>query len=143
MQVIKRPDSHPPFPRPIPRPDTHLPTHAERRAGPFDRRMAYAASGAIVPAAFRRLAALFLAAPGPLVAPHAQGNPATPYAITTLASLAGYGSADGTGSAARFNYPWSVAVDGSGDVYVADANNNTIRTITPAGGGIRSSQRLP
>jgi sugar lactone lactonase YvrE len=54
--------------------------------------------------------------------------------VTTLAGLTGfYGSADGTGSAARFRAPEGIAVDGSGNVYVADAVNNVIRTITPAG----------
>lgn len=45
----------------------------------------------------------------------------------------GPGFEDGAGSAARFNQPSGVAVDGSGNVYVADLNNNTIRRITPAG----------
>ena len=54
--------------------------------------------------------------------------------MTTLAGLAGSaGSADGTGSAARFNAPVGIAVDASGNVYVADTGNNTIREITPAG----------
>ncbi|MCE9659205.1 MAG: hypothetical protein K8R60_11650 [Burkholderiales bacterium] len=54
--------------------------------------------------------------------------------VTTLAGLAGSpGSADGTGSAARFNVPRGVAVDGAGNVYVADTSNVTIRKITPAG----------
>ena len=54
--------------------------------------------------------------------------------VTTLAGLAGNpGSADGTGSAARFYFPSGVAVDGAGNVYVADAGNHTIRKVTPAG----------
>jgi sugar lactone lactonase YvrE len=54
--------------------------------------------------------------------------------VTTLAGKAGSsGSVDGTGSSARFNEPWGVAVDGAGTVYVADTGNRTIRKITPAG----------
>ena len=54
--------------------------------------------------------------------------------VSTLAGTAGNnGSADGTGPAASFNYPAGVAVDGSGNVYVADTNNFTIRKITPGG----------
>src|SRR5216117_3006362 len=56
-----------------------------------------------------------------------------PYTFTTLAGQASYGSADGTGSAARFYYPDGVATDSSGNVYVADTFNHTIRQITPAG----------
>ena len=55
-------------------------------------------------------------------------------AVSTLAGLAGTpGSADGIGSAARFNTPTALAVDPGGNVYVADTLNNTIRKITPTG----------
>jgi hypothetical protein len=53
--------------------------------------------------------------------------------VTTLAGEAGsWGSADGTGSAARFYYPFGVAVDGSGNVYVADSGNDAVRKGFPA-----------
>ncbi|MHB8522168.1 MAG: InlB B-repeat-containing protein, partial [Limisphaerales bacterium] len=55
-------------------------------------------------------------------------------AVTTLAGLAGSsGSVDGVASAARFGDPSGVAVDGAGNVYVADTGNDTIRKVTPAG----------
>ena len=54
--------------------------------------------------------------------------------VTTLAGSPGVsGSTDGTGNAARFYYPDGVAVDASGNVYVADTYNHTIRKVTPAG----------
>jgi sugar lactone lactonase YvrE len=55
-------------------------------------------------------------------------------AVTTLAGTAGaFGSADGSGAAARFSGPSGVAVDAGGTVYVADTGNNTIREISPGG----------
>ena len=57
-----------------------------------------------------------------------------PYSFGTFAGLAGAnGSADGTGSAARFSNPIGVAVDSAGNVYVADIFNQTIRKITSTG----------
>ena len=54
--------------------------------------------------------------------------------VTTFAGLAGqFGTADGTGSAARFHVPYGIGVDSGGNVYVSDANRHTIRKITPAG----------
>jgi sugar lactone lactonase YvrE len=51
---------------------------------------------------------------------------------TTLAGNGSVGAADGAGAAASFNSPAGMAVDASGNVYVADQNNNTIRKITSA-----------
>jgi len=54
--------------------------------------------------------------------------------VTTLAGSPGQtGSADGLGSSARFNAPVGLAVDVSGNIYVADFGNSTVRKVTPAG----------
>jgi sugar lactone lactonase YvrE len=53
---------------------------------------------------------------------------------TTLAGTAGRGdSREGPGLAARFNEPLGVAVDSTGNVYIADSNNHNIRKATAAG----------
>jgi arabinan endo-1,5-alpha-L-arabinosidase len=57
--------------------------------------------------------------------------------VRTLAGQAGSpGSADGTGTAARFNFPADVAADSTGNLYVADTDNHTIRGIAPSTGAV-------
>src|SRR5262249_38304277 len=54
--------------------------------------------------------------------------------VSTLAGGAGAaGNADGAGTSARFNRAIGVAVDRSGNIYVADSLNNTVRKVTAAG----------
>ncbi len=53
--------------------------------------------------------------------------------VSTLAGSTTPGSTDATGTAASFRGPLGVAVDTSGNVYVADSGNLSIRKITPAG----------
>src|ERR1035441_9002957 len=55
------------------------------------------------------------------------------YSWTTIAGTATRGSADGTNSAAGFYQPAGVAVDNSGNIYVTDRGNQTIRKIVPTG----------
>ena len=52
------------------------------------------------------------------------------YTVSTIAGTAGSsGSADGIGAAARFNAPTGLAVDASGNIFVTDTGNNTIRRL--------------
>ncbi len=74
---------------------------------------------------------------------------ATTGIITTIAGTGGYGfSGDlGVATAAEFQSPGYIALDGDGNLYVADYNNNRIRKITAstgiittvAGTGVRAS----
>lgn len=58
----------------------------------------------------------------------------TGYHWTHFAGLAGGSeSGDDTGAAARLGSPRGAAVDGSGNLYVADADQHVIRRVTPAG----------
>ena len=52
--------------------------------------------------------------------------------VTTLAGF-GEGFADGEGTAARLDTPSGLAVDSTGNLYVADTGNHAIRRITPLG----------
>ncbi len=57
----------------------------------------------------------------------------SPGAVTTIAGSAGSpGSADGSGSAARFRFPGGVTTLG-GDLFVSDSENHTIRKVTTSG----------
>jgi hypothetical protein len=53
--------------------------------------------------------------------------------VTTLAGSGSQSYGDGTGTSTSFNRPYGVAVDSTGNVYVADAGNNRIRKITSTG----------
>ncbi len=52
--------------------------------------------------------------------------------VSTLAGSGFRGFSNGTGTAASFRYPFGIAVDASGNVYVADRSNHSIRKITTA-----------
>jgi len=55
-------------------------------------------------------------------------------AVTTFAGRPGQGgAADGPGSEARFDVPQGLAIDRSGNLYVADSGNHLIRRISPRG----------
>lgn len=57
--------------------------------------------------------------------------------VTTLAGKAagslGYGYANGMGAAAKFSGPSGITIDSTGNLYVTDTFNHTIRKITPVG----------
>ena len=55
--------------------------------------------------------------------------------ITTVAGSGGYGfSGDGEqATSASFKGPWGLAVDGSGNLYIADSNNHRIRKVDLSG----------
>jgi sugar lactone lactonase YvrE len=59
--------------------------------------------------------------------------------VSTLAGnsdpLNGAGFADGVGAAAKFNVPNEVAVDASGNIYVADFLNNRVRKVSQTSTG--------
>ncbi|GEP46085.1 choice-of-anchor D domain-containing protein [Brevifollis gellanilyticus] len=54
--------------------------------------------------------------------------------VTTLAGSPNHlGNTDGTGAAARFQYPAGIALDPYGNLIVCDSGNHTLRRVTPAG----------
>jgi sugar lactone lactonase YvrE len=53
--------------------------------------------------------------------------------VSTLAGSDESGDVDGQGAIARFNWPFGIALDKDGNLYVADSFNHKIRKITPDG----------
>jgi sugar lactone lactonase YvrE len=53
--------------------------------------------------------------------------------VSTFLGASPMGSADGQGTNARFFKPRKIAVDATGNAFVTDQGNNTIRKITPGG----------
>ncbi|WP_195760084.1 putative Ig domain-containing protein [Flavobacterium sp. LC2016-23] len=61
------------------------------------------------------------------------GGPVPLGAASTLSGTGVSGNTDGSGASASFSSPLGAAMDASGNIYVADYNNNKIRKITPDG----------
>ena len=57
----------------------------------------------------------------------------TPAGVVSTVAGSSYGYVDGTGTVARFYYPYGITLDSFGNSYVSDSNNQRIRKITPAG----------
>ena len=61
------------------------------------------------------------------------GTTGTNGSFTVLAGNGTDGFADGPAAAAEFSGPEKIALDGSGNLYVADYSNNRIRKVSPTG----------
>ena len=70
--------------------------------------------------------------------------------ITTIAGTGeigvgrgGFSGDGGPATAARLNFPFDVAVDGAGNLYIADTSNNRIRKLTPMTGPVTPLPMIP
>ena len=79
------------------------------------------------------LTALLASCKVPTSSPSSQSSPNRVWKVSTMAGSGRAGHRDGTGTSARFHTPHGMAVDSSGNVYVADDDNHRIRKITAAG----------
>jgi hypothetical protein len=57
----------------------------------------------------------------------------TPEGVVSTLAGNSQGSANGSGTNATFNFPWGVAVDSTGSIYISDKDNFRIRKITFGG----------
>ena len=55
----------------------------------------------------------------------------TQFAIAGIAGSPGFSGDGGPGTSAQLNQPYGIALDASGNVYVADSGNQVIRLLTP------------
>ena len=63
-----------------------------------------------------------------------QAAPAQTYTFSTIAGTPGVpGSTNGSANQALFSGPAGLALDSSGNLYVAEDGNHTIRKLTPVG----------
>jgi len=55
--------------------------------------------------------------------------------ITTIAGngATGFGGDGGPATSAQLSYPWSIAMDGAGNLFIADTGNHSIRKVDPTG----------
>src|SRR5438093_4818213 len=71
----------------------------------------------------------------PALISRAAEQPPAPGTITTVAGTGqrGFSGDGGPATQARLDHPWGVAIDGAGNVFFADPENERIRKVSPDG----------